>query len=192
MKKLIFVFVALFMLVLVSGCGTRQNTIRYNNGDEEGGEITEETAEEAEAETEESEGQVASSTSTHKLELTSFDGAFLDTSLSYNVVKGTTSSDTHKITINDYRLQKYIPGQTQWDYIASTRFNTLKDGLNTYVLKTFDVDGEQIDSMIFSINYDAPVTPEKLPGVGAGHWLTLLAGLMTTGFLVVFRRQRWI
>jgi len=201
MKKLIFVFVALFMLVLITGCGARQNTIRYNNGnDSEETEAAEETSEEGESDettddseesgTESEEEEV--STPTGRLAVTSFDGAFLQTKLSYNVVKGTVSSDTHKITINDYNLSKYLAGQTQWDYIASTRFNTLKDGLNSYVLKTYDRKGDQIDSLIFSIDYEAPVIPEALPGVGASHWLALFAALMMTGSYTVFRRYRWL
>jgi len=202
MKKLIFVFVALFTLVLISGCGTRQNTIRYNNGSEssEEAEITEEASEEGEAdetnlEIEEDIEEPEKSESaepTNKLAVTSFDGAFLKTNLSYNVVKGTSSSDTHKITINDYKLQKYIPGQTQWDYIASTRFNTLKNGLNSYVLKTYDADGAQIDSLIFSIDYDAPIIPTELPGVGANHWLIILASLIMSSSYMIFRRYRWL
>ena len=202
MKKLIFVFVALFMLVLISGCGARQNTIRYNNGDDSANivETTEESGDAEEGEAEEDSdaatgsGEVKKETATPtgKLAVTSFDGAFLQTKLSYNVVKGTVSSDTYKITINDYKLTKYIPGQTQWDYIASTKFNTLKNGLNSYVVKTFDKDGNQTDSLIFSIDYEAPVIPDALPDVGASHWITLLATLIIAGSYAVFRKYRWL
>ncbi|MBN2306932.1 hypothetical protein JXD20_03010 [Candidatus Peregrinibacteria bacterium] len=198
MKKLIFVFVALFMLVLVSGCGAHQNTIRYDNADDgtETEAADEEIAETGEAD-ETSEAGTKSEdkktvTPTGKLAVTSFDGAFLKTNLSYNVVKGTVSSDTSKITINNYKLTKYVPGQTQWDYIASTRFNTLKDGLNSYVLKTYNNEGVQTDSLIFSIDYEAPVIPEALPGVGASHWLALIVSLMLTGSYVIFRKYKWL
>lgn len=213
MKKLIFIFAVLFTIVLVSGCGARQNTIRYNNGSEteevtgdeisEGEEdaLTEEVSEAEESDEEDEEGEKEAENTeeaaelevpTGKLAVTSFDGAFLKTNLSYNVVKGTCPSDTHEITINDYKLQKYIPGQTQWDYIASTRFNTLKSGLNTYILKTYDAEGVQTDSLIFSINYDSPVIPEALPGVGSSHWLVLIATLIMTGCYVTLRRFRWL
>ena len=129
---------------------------------------------------------------TGKLAVTSFDDALLQTKLSYNVVKGTVPSDTYKITINDYQLTKYIPGQTQWDYIAATKFSTLKDGLNSYVIKTYDKNGEQTDSLIFSIDYEAPVVPSALPSVGASHWLALLLTLMLTGSYAVFRKYRWL
>jgi len=205
MKKLIFVFVALFMLILISGCGARQNTIRYNNGEEtevtnespEEGETDSETVEDTEGETdsetvEETAANTPTITPSGKLAITSFDGAFLKTNLSYNVVKGTVTSDTHKITINGYGLQKYVPGQTQWDYIASTRFSTLKSGLNSYIVKIYDAEGLQTDSIIFSIDYDAPVIPDALPDVGASHWLTLMATLILVSSYTILRRLRWL
>jgi len=114
----------------------------------------------------------------NNLQITSFDGDLLETKFNFNVVKGKTASNTHKITINDYQLKKYISGRTQWDYIASTKFNTLKNGLNDYVVKTFDKDGNQIDSINFSINYDAPVAPKTLPSVGFNHYLILILSFL--------------
>lgn len=201
MKKLIFVFVALFMLILISGCGARQNTIRYNNGEEvevtrenpDEGETDEETDAETDAETEEETAvNTPTVTPSDKLAITSFDGAFLKTNLSYNVVKGTVPEDTYRITINEYGLQKYIPGSTQWDYIASTRFSTLKNGLNTYIVKTYDSEDMQTDSIIFSIDYDAPVIPDTLPGVGASHWLAMMATLILVSSYAISRRFRWL
>lgn len=220
MKKLIFVFVALFMVVLISGCGARQNTIRFDdesdssvsedmlNTDEEvsvDGESVESMEEETdmmdmtadEKITEEKEGAMEDLSKTAvktsgKLAVTSFDGAFLKSSLSYNVVRGTAPSNTHTIKVNDYELSKYIPGQTQWDYIAATRFGTLKNGLNNYIVKTFDASDNQTGSIIFSINYTAPAVPDALPGVGASHWLALLMTLITMGSYAIFRRYKWL
>ncbi len=225
MKKLIFVFVALFMVVLISGCGARQNTIRFDDetasiGEEsmedghEESELDEDHAEELEAMEEEtdamdSEGKEEEDMDDEKeeamekldkpdakvsgkLSVTSFDGAFLKSNLSYNVVKGTVPSGTHTIKVNDYKLSKFVPGQTQWDYIAATRFGTLKDGLNNYVVKSFDKSGKQTGSVIFSIDYEAPMIPEVLPGVGAGHWLALLAALISLSSYAVFRRLKWL
>lgn len=195
MKKLIFVFVALFTVVLISGCGARQNTVRFDdkNGSEEEPTIIEDTEVESDEVTEEAtEDMVENSTQPKgKLAVTSFDGAFLKTNLSYNVVHGTVSSSTQTIEINDYKLLKYVPGQTEWSYIATTRFGTLKDGLNNYVVKTFDANGDQTDSLIFSIDYDAPAIP-NLPDVGSSHWLILLISLMLAGFYTIFRRFRWL
>lgn len=223
MKKLIFVFIALFTLTLISGCGARQNTIRYDSESEssETTDVTEDTSEDSEStETESEEETMETDSDTEseeevetdseediveesetpkvtdvpvegKLAVTSLDGAFLKTNLSYNVVKGTVPTGTHTISINDYQLQKYIPGQTQWDYIASTQFSTLKIGLNNYILKTFDANGDQTDSLIFSIDYDAPAVP-TLPDVGSSHWLVLLISLMLAGSFTTFRKLRWL
>ena len=208
MKKLIYIFVALFAFVLVSGCAARKNTIRYENGDNESEvseeadtETSEETTEAAEANEADTEAEsdaesdeTASETAepTGKLAVTSFDGAYLKTNLSYNVAKGTVPSGTKKITVNDYELQMYIPGQTQWSYIASTRFNTLKNGLNSYVLKTYDTEDKQTDSLMFSISYEAPIIPTELPGVGSSHWIALFASLILAGFYSTFRKFRWL
>lgn len=214
MKKLIFIFIALFTLTLISGCGARQNTIRYDNGSEVSDEVeaTDDTAEsdeatddstdsedaktdsEKEIETEEETGEtpeLIEAAPTGKLAVTSLDGAFLKTNLSYNVIKGSAPTDTSKITINDYQLQKYVAGSTQWSYIATTRFNTLKDGLNNYILKTYDANGDQTDSLIFSIDYDAPAIP-ALPDVGTNHWLILMASLILAGTYTTFRRYKWL
>ena len=206
MKKLLFVFVTLFALVLTSGCGTEKNTVRFDGDDKadilatgenttDDKEATKDAAvtdgEKDEKATDNSDS-AATITPTGKLAVTSFDGAYLKTIYSYNVVKGDAPAGTRTIKINDYKLSKYIGGQTKWDYIASTRFATLKSGLNTYVVKALDKEGKEIDSLIFSINYDAPTAPNILPGVGASHWLTLLSTLMMVGVYTVFRKYRWL
>lgn len=206
MKKLLFVFVSLFMLVLTSGCGAQKNTVRFDGDEKTADSATEENADEAKSseedtakeealdgEADEAPATVAASNApSGKLAVTSFDGAYLKTTFSYNVVKGDAPAGTRTIKINDYKLSKYIPGQTKWDYIASTRFGTLKAGLNTYVVKAFDKDGEEIDSVIFSINYEAPAVPNVLPGVGPNLWITLLAALIASATFTLFRKYRWL
>jgi len=108
------------------------------------------------------------------------------------VVKGTTPSNTQKITVNGYELTKYIPGQTQWDYIASTRFSTLSDGTNNYVLKSYDKDGEETGSLMFTIDYEAPTVPDSLPGVGLSNWLTLIIALSISSVYTITRKKRWL
>lgn len=210
MKKLIYVFVALFMVTLISGCGARQKTVRFNNGtsDEEvSTEVesteTDEGTNDSEVEEDMSEGEGEEDTLTEtdteeittpsgKLAVTSLEGAYLKTNLSYNVIKGTVPSDTHKITINGYTLNKYIPGQTQWDYIASTRFSTLSDGTNNYVLKSYDKDGEETGSLMFTIDYEAPTVPSALPSVGFSHWISLLIALTISSFYAITQKKRWL
>lgn len=217
MKKLIYVFVALLMVTTISGCGARQKTVRFNNGtsNEETATATETESVEgneevsdtdADSELQETileEGETESdvvietpnettSAPSGKLSVTSLEGAYLKTNLSYNVIKGTAPSDTYKITINGYGLTKYIPGQTQWDYIASTRFSTLSAGTNNYVLKSFDKDGEETGSIMFTIDYEAPAIPTELPSVGFSHWFTLLFTLILSGVYAITRKKRWL
>lgn len=204
MKKLLFVSIALFILLLTTGCGAKQNTVRFNGEDGSSEKESAEVSEEAtnDGETDETTGEAekiavedlapSADTPSGKLSVTSFDGAFLKTTYSFNVVKGDAPTGTKKITVNDYKLSKFIGGQTKWDYIASTRYGTLKDGLNTYVVKAYDANGDEIDSMIFSINYEALTAAATLPNVGANLWLTLLATFMLSGIYSVLRKYRWL
>jgi len=191
MKKLIFVFVALFILVLISGCNAKnENTVRF---DGDTADITSEDTEDAKDTSDDAkEEEVVIKSPSGKLEVNSFDGAFLKSNLAYNVVHGGASSDTHTITINNYKLQKYVAGSNEWSYIAAKNFGTLKDGWNNYVVKTLDADGEQIDSLIFSIDYDAPLIPEALPDVGSSHWLVLIFSMILGGTFTIFRKLKWL
>ena len=196
MKKLIFVFVALFILVLISGCNARNNnTVRF---DDNGADITSDvTSDDDDSEdvadtSDENVEEVVVKAPSGKLEVISFDGAYLKSNLSHNIVRGGASSDAHTITINDYKLQKYYQGQGEWSYIASSTYGTLEDGWNNYVVKTFDKEEKQIDSLIFSIEYEAPVVPDELPDVGASHWLLLFFSIITGFTYTVFRKLRWL
>jgi hypothetical protein len=204
MKKLIFVFVALFILVLISGCNARNNnTVRF---DDNTADITSETTEDESVTEETSEETVSENTTEEapvikpfvekeasgKLEILSFDGGFLKTNLDHNVVRGGASSDTVKVTINDYELNQFTPGSGEWSYIASGSLGTMKEGWNNYVVKTFDKKGTQLGSLIFSIEYDAPVTPESLPHVGNNAWLALLIAISGSSAYFTLRKKRWL
>lgn len=216
MKKLLFVFVTLFGLALISGCGNHQNTVRYNGDnssatsdktgvDEKASPEADKAANDGETDTaatttdqkeektKSPSAQTAPAVPTGKLAVTSFPGAYLKTKFSFNVVKGTVPSNTHNIKINNYQLSKYLPGQTRWDYIAATRFATLNSGLNTYVVKSYDAKGDENGSLIFSIYYDAPVVKAALPSVGSSLWVTLLTTLTATFlYAILNRKYRWL
>ncbi len=119
----------------------------------------------------------------NKLAITSLDGAFLETSSNQNIIEGSVSKEAHSIKINDYSLKKFIPGQTDWSYTASTNFGTLKNGWNDYVVKTYDKKGDELDSLMFSINYEG-VEVAALPSVGANLWVSLLAAMITSFFIL--------
>jgi hypothetical protein len=48
------------------------------------------------------------------------------------IIEGTAPKGTVGITVNDYRLQLFEPGNTTWTYLASTSIDNLKPGKNTY------------------------------------------------------------
>jgi hypothetical protein len=174
MKKLISIFVILFVLVITTGC-TRKNTVHFNP------KVPTESGEEGEvAEAEEDLGP--------DLAVTSFIGDKLATSVGYHVVRGTTPKNTNTIKINDYILAKYYPGQTQWSYIASTALDTLEEGENGYIITSLDKEGNEIDSKSFTINYEAP---EALPAVGSNGWIALIISfLISIGYFVIRRLRK--
>ncbi len=55
------------------------------------------------------------------------------------------------ILVNDYRLQKYIPGSTTWYYYANMASNTLKDGINLYTIKFMGNKNEILYTQLFTI-----------------------------------------
>ena len=55
------------------------------------------------------------------------------------------------ILVNDYRLQKYIPGSTTWYYYANMSSSTLKDGINLYTIKFLDNKNEVLYTQLFTI-----------------------------------------
>lgn len=69
------------------------------------------------------------------------------TKVQWTVPKDTVSY----ITVNDYRLQKYIPNSTTWYYFANMESNTLQDGINLYTIKFFGSGNELLYTQLFTI-----------------------------------------
>ncbi len=55
------------------------------------------------------------------------------------------------ITVNDYKLQKYLPGTTTWYYFANIESWTLRDGINLYTIKFFGANNELLYTQLFTI-----------------------------------------
>ncbi|MBC7504029.1 hypothetical protein H7169_03580 [Candidatus Gracilibacteria bacterium] len=67
-------------------------------------------------------------------------------------VQGTVTKDAVSyILVNDYRLQKYIPGSTTWYYYANMSSSTLKDGINLYTIKFMGNKDEVLYTQLFTI-----------------------------------------
>lgn len=55
------------------------------------------------------------------------------------------------IMVNDYRLQKYIPGWTDWYYFANTQTETMKEWINLYTIRFYSKDNTLIYTQVFTI-----------------------------------------
>ncbi len=87
-------------------------------------------------------------------------------------ITGTVPKDTKSIIINDYELQKFVPGDKGWSYVASVGFDNLKPGDNIYKVYVVDFKGEKklIDSIKITYGTQVAFTEkekEKLAGENA-------------------------
>ena len=180
MKKLIFIFVILFVLIIVTGCSARKNTVHFNpiEASNETDEATDTEAEEV-TDVEDDLGP--------DLAITSFIGDNLDTSVGYHIIRGATPKKTSTIKINDYKLSRYYSGQTEWSYIASSTVGTLKEGENSYTVHALDAEGNEIGSKSFTINYEAP---DELPNVGSNGWMALIISFLISIIYFATKRLR--
>jgi hypothetical protein len=53
--------------------------------------------------------------------------------------------------VNDYKLQKYVAGSTNWYYFANMDTETLKDGINLYTIKFFGANDDLLYTQLFTI-----------------------------------------
>lgn len=57
-------------------------------------------------------------------------------------IVGTAPAKTKTITINDYELKKFVPGDNSWSYVASFEFGNLKKGDNEFKVYATDFNEE--------------------------------------------------
>ncbi len=55
------------------------------------------------------------------------------------------------IIVNDYRLQKYIAGTTNWYYFANMDNETMRDGINLYKIEFFGTKNDLLYTQLFTI-----------------------------------------
>lgn len=67
------------------------------------------------------------------------------------LIEGNVPTGTVSVWVNDYKLQLYSAGKTFFNYIASTKLNTLKRGTNTYDIVARDKDGNILDRVLYTI-----------------------------------------
>ena len=72
------------------------------------------------------------------------------------LIEGTVPQGTHSVWVNEYQLQLYTPGKLFFNYIASTKLQTLKRGTNTYTIVARDKAGQVLDRMEYVIKLTRP------------------------------------
>jgi len=126
-----------------------------------------------------------------KIKITSLTDNKLDTSIGYNVIRGTAPKGSNKIVINSYTLTKYRPGDKIWSYIAAKNMGTLKKGDNSYTVVAFNATGEAIGSESFKINYK-PVLVPRLPSTGNSAWFAFILTFIASASYVYVKKWNTI
>ena len=74
-------------------------------------------------------------------------------------VSGSVPKNTVEyITVNDFRLKKYIANSTSWYYYANTAYATMKEGFNLYEIKFYGPNDTLLSTQLFTIikEWDSP------------------------------------
>ena len=62
-----------------------------------------------------------------------------------------TANVAHHITINDFRLGSFAVNGTSWYYFANQQFGNMQEGVNTYTIRYFDAEDNEIYKQLFVI-----------------------------------------
>lgn len=57
----------------------------------------------------------------------------------------------HHITINDFKLGSFSPNGTSWYYFANQQFGNMQEGVNSYTIRYFDAEDNEIYKQLFVI-----------------------------------------
>lgn len=92
------------------------------------------------------------------------EGKDWETSREPITITGTVPKNTKGIIINDYELQKYVPGDPGWSYVAATKFDSLEKGENIYEVYVVDFNGEKklIDSIKITYGSATAINEDEL------------------------------
>ena len=181
MKKLILIFFALFILVVATGCNARKNTVHFDPKIDELSESSENDNEES--------AEVISKGPEFSISTPIMTDGIMNTNINYHLIKGSTPRNTDYITVNEYKLTKYYSGQIEWSYIVSTTIGTLSEGENTYAIRAYDKDENEIGNKDFTITYEIAEIP-VLPNVGLNSWLILMFSLMISSLFFGYKGLR--
>lgn len=80
-----------------------------------------------------------------------------------------TANVAHHITINDFKLNSFSVNGTSWYYFANQQFGNMQEWVNTYTIRYFDAEDNEIYKQLFVI--------KKLPAfTSTGTKLTPISG----------------
>ncbi len=66
-------------------------------------------------------------------------------------IRGTATSKTNAVMVNDYKLQLFRSGDTTWSYLASTALDNLHTGKNVFDVVSIDEAGSRSDAAHLTI-----------------------------------------
>lgn len=66
------------------------------------------------------------------------------------LISGNVPTGVSAVSINDYKLKTFLPGNTKFYYKANLDLKTLKNGVNSYILY-FEMDGKKTKRDVFTI-----------------------------------------
>lgn len=69
-----------------------------------------------------------------------------------------TANVAHHITINDFKLGSFAVNGTSWYYFANQQFGNMQEGVNTYTIRYFDAQDNEIYKQLFVIKKLSPVS----------------------------------
>ncbi len=68
------------------------------------------------------------------------------------VIKGTVAEAT-KVFVNDYALQKYNAGDSNWSYFANADYDLMKEGENIFNVYAVDAEGNKSVALVVKVLY---------------------------------------
>lgn len=77
---------------------------------------------------------------------------YYETSESMVKIEGSVAPNTAtSVTVNGFKLTSFTPNGTSWHYFANEQYGTMQVGTNTYTVRYFDAEGNEIYQQLFVI-----------------------------------------
>lgn len=76
------------------------------------------------------------------------DSSNYETSSAVVTIAGEVSPLTNAVEVNGFRLRRFNPGDTSFQYIANANYDNMQEGENTYVITAFGPDGKKASTTV--------------------------------------------